>query len=569
MTADEVRQEATKLGLARGALQNMNGSLQRNNKALIKIPEDYVDPIDAAIPERRTAKKIVGSEGSEAIELTDFRMAPIHVSSDVSRMPPQHQGQVMSAREIGEILRHVAYRHGDVEAGNLDAAIREEERHGPVSLPQLLQKLAEGGKAQKRSGYLLKLTLSDLESGEGEGGAEGWGMFAAVVEFIQAHAASFNADQLGNADRDIGGLLNIERRTWQAAAIAALRNRALNSVGFQQLSELLLAVTGRRMLDYKARDVQHEIALQVLRHRPGKTGTAEHPSYENIGPISASASGKADDLNSRSSMFSKLVQSGAYKSENGLVTKSLDIGHKGVDVYENVAHRNKNTVSSDTNFAYLALLSPNEKQQAVGANGKVLGDGSYMFVVDRQFRLRYMPAANFIGEGGAAKNFVQFIPHSQLANRADVLGAGNFFIRDGHFVWIDNGSGHYRVNAGVNQANVTASLHALGYQTVGIRFLDRGAGDLDATYKKGNAILEKLESGRPDATLEIRAMERAMNLIASGDRSRSRATTALPGASGGVRAQNPGIVRIAPDEIRDPVFGQNERLTEHITDDRL
>ena len=204
------------------------------------------------------------------------------------------------------------------------------------------------------------------------------------------------------------------------------------------------------------------------------------------------------------------------KGSTLVILKKLDQGHKLVDAFENIAHRVKDVhVDENVKFDFLSLLSPHPgSNEVIGANGQVLGDGSYMYTIDPAFRIRYMPAANYVGEGGADKNFFQFIPHSQLASVGKVAAAGNFVISNGTLSWVDNGSGHYRVNPAVNAGNAKTALKRIGYDISHVNFLSRGEGQLDQIYKTGNEVLEGLPKGhdRPAMTTEIIAMQRAMKM---------------------------------------------------------
>lgn len=307
-------------------------------------------------------------------------------------------------------------------------------------------------------------------------------------------------------ERRLADVLRIEPAQWQAAAVIARKSGWLTGMGFLEL---------RRALDKGTRGaIRLEFSREIL-----EEGVATHEE-RGLNQVSTEVMSAhhvdAETLSSKLSIFNSasLFRSGRYTEEQRVILKGLDIGHKVVDSWENYTHRTEGKhVDDKTRFNFLALLSPRPgSQQAVGANGQTLGDGSYMFTIDPAFRFRYMPAANYVGEGGTAKNFFQYIPHSQLASLGAVAAAGNFVISGGRFKWVDNGSGHYRVDPAVNTANAKATLVNLGYDIQPVAFLSRGDGDLDQTYKEGNAFLKGLPGGaaRPEMTMEIRKMQEAM-----------------------------------------------------------
>ncbi len=431
-------------------------------------------------------------------------------------------GAPMGGRSIRRLLSLAEYRHDREEAGFLSHQVDVEQALSVgITLSAFRQKLlASSDKATKRSGVLLGMVLHNFKEPEEAG--ETWNAMIAATRYIRGWERdgrlenSHEDDETTPLLRPGSDKFSIEARRaeicripvdqWQAAAVAEMRAKRLSAMGFIALKEALDKASGGRVILRMSRDMQHEFMLQSF-PSPGEVQRGSVHGREDYGT-------DVGELNKGTGLFKA---SGSYEEDDGVILKSLDLGHKVVDKWENFSHRTEGRqVDPKVDFQFLALLSPKEgSQEVIGANGSVLGDGSYMFTIDPSFHFRYMPAANFAGEGGNAKNFFQFIPHSQLASLGKVVAAGNFEIRGGCFRWIDNGSGHYRVSAGVNEKNASAALRNLGYATDTIAFLSRPAGDLDAHYEAGNKVLEGLPKGeeRPAMTPEIRAMQGAMGAL--------------------------------------------------------
>jgi uncharacterized protein DUF4157 len=502
--------------------------------------------------------------------------------------PPAHKGEepkkgAGAGKEekppaaLDRIARHAVFRHGAEEGGRIEALLAKHKPKSAEELRALIALLNKGDKADRRSAYLLAITLSDLDimRAEDVAAADPWAELSALTGFILHHAPSLNAGEAGPAHAGLedGKLLKLGPNRWHAAAVAALRTQGLSQNGLLRLNDILTKLNAP--IDITSGDVMHELMLQArrLNEKGARTGAAAPPSY-GAGKQKGGASSQSliAGLNQHIGTFDA---SGSYaEAAPGVVGKTLDKGHKITDMWENVAHRNKKTIAPDVKFDYLALLSPNEHQQAVGANGAILGDGNYMFVVDLAFRFRYMPAANYVGEGDVNKNFVQFIPHSQLAGLADVLAAGNFMISGGKFVWIDNGSGHYRVDGGVNKTNATQALRALGY-AANMAFFDRRKKEMDKRYQEGNQILDVLKGGRPGASPEMASAERAMVDLA---RQVETLRRALPARRPQQQQQQMGAIvprgqrlpaQPGPDIVRDPVSGQYLPSSDLITNEEL
>lgn len=434
------------------------------------------------------------------------------------------RGQRLSESSIKKLLALFEYRHGKNEAMFLSRQINYVNNlNRPISLHDFVRVLKGANcKQTRRAGFLLELILHQFlvisrPEGKEPTGKEAWDALRKAISFIRAWNEKF--PQVNTGDEEIPllilnryreSIVKIKQEQWQAAAVAAIRKKWLTEKGFLELKQTLSEATERtpNIVELKLTpDIIHEIVIQEetqIQEKVGnlKIGNVCIPRY-NV---------KAASLNANLT-----DGSGSYKEVSKLILKGLDFGHKLSDVWENFSHRTKGKqVDPNVNFQYLALLSPkNNSQEVIGANGQVLGDGSYMFVIDPSFRIRYLPAANYVGEGDIAKNFCQFIPHSQLATRVEVAAAGNFVIKEGKFHWIDNGSGHYRVDPSLNTANSSAALENLGYKTGHIQFLDRGSHQLDEIYLEGNRILDGLPAGenRPAMTDEIWEIQRTMEWI--------------------------------------------------------
>jgi len=137
-----------------------------------------------------------------------------------------------------------------------------------------------------------------------------------------------------------------------------------------------------------------------------------------------------------------------------------------------------------TDFSDFAIQPPQQlggKAVATGKGGQILADGWYMYIVGKDLAMKYFYTNNYVQEDKAdrSKVFSQYIPHTVLSGGAAVWAAGTFLIRDGEFVLVDNGSGHYRPRPG--SLNVVKSLlSSLGYRVNRARFLD-----FEATVKLG------------------------------------------------------------------------------------
>ncbi|MCP4935323.1 MAG: hypothetical protein GY927_14265 [bacterium] len=79
--------------------------------------------------------------------------------------------------------------------------------------------------------------------------------------------------------------------------------------------------------------------------------------------------------------------------------------------------------------------------KVVGRDGEVLSNGWYMYVVDKDNNVRYLPTES---TPTSNKPFNQYRAHTQLAGGENVWGAGTFQIEDGKFKIVDTGSGHYK-----------------------------------------------------------------------------------------------------------------------------
>ena len=89
------------------------------------------------------------------------------------------------------------------------------------------------------------------------------------------------------------------------------------------------------------------------------------------------------------------------------------------------------------NYALWTIKS-GEGGTVVGRNGEVLSDGKYMYVVDKNNNIRYLPT------DPATSGEIQYRAHTQLAGGENVWGAGLFEIEDGKFKLVNTGSGHYK-----------------------------------------------------------------------------------------------------------------------------
>lgn len=113
MTREEVRQEATKLGLARAALENMNQILSRQNGGLIDIPDDYAEPmaIDSgskakSVPSSSSVGKLVDPElGSQSPFRIGAEPKPIDVSGKVSRALKSNRRLVKSPIKFAIMIK--------------------------------------------------------------------------------------------------------------------------------------------------------------------------------------------------------------------------------------------------------------------------------------------------------------------------------------------------------------------------------------------------------------------------------------------------------------------------------
>ena len=367
------------------------------------------------------------------------------------------------------------------------------------------QKSTPIGNKDARFTHLLSLIKGKVENTQASSSMQEWGDFEDALEFIKNNKNVLNDYFVYDAPIQelIGSIPSfIPTSQWQAATENAIEANWINFPGYTTLKDLL------QQIDPPVNIKLTKSLLQILSLKLGQKRGLVTPPDTDI------------DIKSLNEKSGHLISPGAgyyEKKDDNVIEKSLDFGHKMVDKWENVKHRKEGTqVSPSTNFKFLSLQSPKEdSQKVIGANGGVLGDGNFMFTITPNFMFRYMPAANFVGEGGTNKSFFQFIPHSQLAQLGNVVAAGNFEIRNGEFIWIDNGSGHYRVNTEVNTTNTKACLQNLGYDIDNIEFKDRSAGELDEKYSKENEILEALPKGehRPEMTPEIRVMSEVMDLL--------------------------------------------------------
>jgi len=442
-------------------------------------------------------------------------------------------GEDLSDESIKKLKEMFGFRHGDGDLKTCNYLIDSfHNREDPITLQDLVIKLkSSSNKESVRVGHLISLILHQFQDWKGTvrdeiSGEDAWGDFTIATLLIRTWVSqslllndpgideSLLQSQITNFEipsKYRSRVLKIKQDQWQAAAVAARRAGWLSGIGFLELKRALKEVcmkeNSHNVIELKlSRDVIHEGLYDDPKDMM-KVGTVQIPGYATT----------KEALNKALAFFSmsSLGKSGGYDQKFGIILKELDYGHKLVDIWENYTHREKGKhVDEKVKFNFLALLSPKENsQEVIGANGQVLGDGSYMYTIDPSFRVRYMPAANYVGEGGTAKNFFQFIPHSQLASLGAVVAAGNFVIEKGQFKWIDNGSGHYRVDSSVNASNARAALTNLGYDVSHVNFLSRGAGELDETYKMGNEFLEGLPKGqeRPVMTREIKALQTAMD----------------------------------------------------------
>lgn len=508
--------------LWQGPKQIMGGSLQRK---MLEIPEFKISGCYGG--------NIFFSDNTISVNVLTNESGPAilkHASSYASTFRPQGsmspyltdgRGQRLSEGSIQKLFALFEYRHGKNEAMFLSRQIYYgNDLNHPISLPDFVRALKRTNfKQKRRTGFLLELILPQFllisrPERKEPTGKEAWEALRKATSFIRAWTEKF--PQINTGDEEIllpiltryrESIAKIKQDQWQAAAVAAIRKNWLTEKGFQELKQNLSEATEKTLNVVELKltpDIIHEIVMQEGTQIQGKAsilkiGTVRIPRYDV----------KAASLNANLT-----GSSGSYKEVSRLIFKELDFGHKIFDVWENFSHRTKDRqVDPNVNFQLLTLLSPKKnRQEVIGANGQVLGDGSYMFVIDPSFRIRYMPAANYVGEGNIAKNFCQFIPHSQLATRGEVAAAGNFVIKEGKFHWIDNGSGHYRVDPSLNTANSNAALENLGYKTENIQFLDRGSHQLDEIYLRGNQILDGLPAGenRPAMTDEIWEIQKTM-----------------------------------------------------------
>jgi hypothetical protein len=485
-------------------------------------------------------KRTLGPSGIHAMMEVANKMARATFRSRRPMLPylTDGFGNKLSDEAIARLLNRFTYRHGNDETKALVQQIKNENEDKirkviPIKLHEFVNILKRADwKSTKKTGHLLELVLNEYQdefqlARDEPSGKEAWDSFGTAARLIKDWSGRLNnpgvsadeetpllapdPEKFAVPQKHQSTLKVIKQEQWQAAAVTAMRAGWLTGIGFLELKRSLKEATegtGNVIELRLDRAVIHEAGLQNESGRNGmKFGTFQRPQYAK------SATELEETLNKALKTFES---SGWYYERFGVILKALDLGHKLVDKWENHSHRVEGQqVDPKADFKFLALLSSHDNsQEVIGANGQVLGDGSYMFTIDTNFRFRYLPAANYVGEGGTAKNFVQFIPHAQLASQEQVAGAGNFTIKDGKFVWIDNGSGHYRVDASVNKKNTTATLQNLGYNLAGVRFLNRAKGDLDAIYKAGNEILSTLPSDvRPVMTPEIQAMQDAVKRI--------------------------------------------------------
>jgi hypothetical protein len=488
-----------------------------------------------------TEADVKGAKALASVQLTDVsqqkkdetrhteyplrHIAPVAIQRKLT----DDKWEYLSNESILKLKDLFEYRHGDGDLKKFNDVITEHQgQKKKTPLNALVSELVKSkNKEWKRVGHLLKMILAQFQESNDTGeptGEKAWNDFADATKLIRSWVNNIPILNKPGIDEeakfllrpqlpkfkvpqdDHAKVLKIKEDQWQAASVAARRAGWLTGVGFLELKQALKAATsGTIKLQYN-RDVIHE-GLESNPSDVVKIGTVNIPEYATT----------EDALNNGLAYFSRYSfwKSGEYINRFGVILKHLDIGHKLVDIWENTSHRTIGKhVDKNVNFQFLALLSPkNNRLKIVGANGQVLGDGSYMYTIDPSFRVRYMPAANYVGEGGTAKNFFQFIPHSQLASLGAVTAAGNFEISEGKFKWIDNGSGHYRVAPLVNTSNTKAALLNMGYDIKGISFRSRGDADSDKTYKEGNEFLEGLPKGekRPAMTKEIRALQEAMD----------------------------------------------------------
>ncbi|MDO6589369.1 hypothetical protein DS901_03040 [Loktanella sp. D2R18] len=467
--------------------------------------------------------------GAKAAQLKTVPNADVSKVHTRGTMPMQLKladgwGEPLDDAALEKLKQLFQYRHGDQDYGNFKSVIEFHQKQGGVTtIPQLVAELKSRAddetKEWRRVGLLLELIVNQFEdwagtTKDGPTGREAWNDVGNAFSFISKLCKkypSFNTDVSHDeyvpllADSPDHLFNTIGQDQWQAAAVSAVRAGKLTQTGFYGLCYILgKGLNGVTLRETK--DLVHEFDLQ---DNPDSIGTMEVPDYIKT----------EKTLNSALSFFSttSAFKSGGYSKKLKVIFKDLDVGHKLVDWYENMAHRTEGKqVDPNVSFNFLALLSPKDgENDVIGANGQVLGDGSYMYTIDPSLRVRYMAAANFVGEGGVAKNFFQFIPHSQLASLGAVVAAGNFVISGGKLVWLDNGSGHYRVDSSVNNANASAALKNIGYDLTGVALLDRGKGDLDERYKEGNKNLDGLPKGeeRPEMTPEIRIIQHVMKFM--------------------------------------------------------
>lgn len=435
------------------------------------------------------------------------------------------RNQKLSKDSTKEILELFEYRHGKNEALFLSKKINQGNNlDPPINLYDFIGVLKGASyKQTKRAGFLLELILHQFLNTSHNGKKQptdkrAWSTFRKAIRIIRIWIKEFpqvNTDEEEIIPLPIPGkyerrIKRIKQNQWQAATVTAIRKGWLNKKGFLRLKQALYEATKStpNVIELKLTpDIVHELMIQQETKIEEKNWNLKARIFR-ISGYSLKAVPQDTNL---------IGNKGIYKEVSKLILKELNFRYRLIDMWENISYRTKGKqVDPNIDFEFLALLSPeSNRQEVIGANGQILGDGSYMFAIDPTFRIRYMPAANYVGEGDTAKNFVQFIPHSQLAARGEVAAAGNFVIKMGKFQWIDNGSGHYRVDPDLNAANAKAALENIGYKTGNIQFLDRGAHQLDELYLKGNQILDGLPAGesRPAMTDEIWEIQRTMEFL--------------------------------------------------------
>ncbi|NEQ65755.1 MAG: DUF4157 domain-containing protein [Symploca sp. SIO2D2] len=456
------------------------------------------------------------------------------------------QGKILSDEQISRLKELFYYRHGNDDLELFKIALDKYHKKPSkffwqtrYSLEKVAKDLMGREGEQRRVGYLLKLIIHEYENEEkvrrdtANDIARPWQGFLKALRFIGAWQAHIwmnkypTPDDVYEPDKPQGhktlefriwesveeDVKKIHAEQWQAAAVAMIRMGKLSKEGYKNLANELSRVipASEAVFRLTPRDLRPSSEGEGTERRDGVGG--EPRNYEGV---------SVEELNKGLGYFApaSLLGSGNYKRKNGIITKGLDYGHKAVDCYESYWQRDKRHVASSVKFDYMALLSPGEESEEVrGANGQVLSDGSYMYTIGEDGLVRYMPAANYVGEGEENKDYYQYIPHSQLANKERVRAAGNFRIVQGKFIWLDNGSGHYRVTSSVNNVNARHALVELGYDMSRVKFYDRGNAQsgIHGVYREGNNRLGRVLEGtvRPAKTDEINHIIAAMKYLSA------------------------------------------------------